>query len=311
MIKKIFHSIVIVTFNQEDVILKTLQSVLGQTILPDQIIIVDDCSSDSTASVLENFLSGIKFTFEIKVVVNQVNLGIQKNVLKGCHLASGNVLTLMGGDDLLMPNTIELVQAGINRAKLDPCVDKFVSYSPVIERKSPDYDKCIEYKILKKSPFKTALRKTAPFVKIGFSKSVFEDVIYPDNLGIWADWLWDVSICSKEVKFYEIPYPCHVHVSGIGVSSTTPTHLINLSYEVVAAEILNLYKSRLSFSDKFYLLGEIFYLKGTRLNSPLYKVIGFLFFLCNLFNYGGLVGFKSAFVRYFPYFVKQYRRIKA
>lgn len=310
MLKKISHSIVVVTFNQEKVILNALESILSQTVLPQQILILDDCSQDSTVSTLKEFLKNKKFELEITVICNDINLGIQKNVLKGCKLASGNVLTLMGGDDLLMPYTIELIESGIFKAKLDPEVDNFVSYSPILERALPDIDRLIGYKITGNSPFKTAIRKTAPFVKIGFSKSVFDNVSYPSNLGIWADWLWDVSICAKKIKFYEISEPCHIHISGVGVSSTTPTDLINTSYEAVAVKILELYKLQISFSDKCYLFGEIFYLRGKRLNILRDKVFGFLFFLLNLFNYGSLTAFKSAFVRYFPGFVDKYKRIK-
>lgn len=310
MKNNIVHSVVVVAYNQEAVIIETVRSILNQTILPSEVIIVDDCSQDSTVAVLKNFLLDKKHILEVKIIVNDVNLGIQKNVIKACNSASGNVLTLMGGDDLLMANTIELVEMGILRAKLDPMVDEFVSYSPVIERKLLHKDKLIGYKILGGSPFKTALRKTAPFVKIGFSKSAFNDVIYPSNLGIWADWLWDVSICAKKIKFYEMALPCHIHVSGIGVSTTTPSDLIDLSYEMVAIEILKLCRTKIDFSDRCYLLGEIFYLKGKRSNNYLYKLIGFIFFLCNIFNYGGLIGFKSSFIRYFPGVVNWYWRAR-
>ena len=44
-------SVIIAAYNAEDTLAETLASVLGQTLLPDEIIVVDDGSNDHTAQV--------------------------------------------------------------------------------------------------------------------------------------------------------------------------------------------------------------------------------------------------------------------
>ncbi|HYY94990.1 MAG TPA: glycosyltransferase family 2 protein, partial [Pyrinomonadaceae bacterium] len=50
-----FFSVVIPTYNRADFIVKTLRSVLAQTYAHREIIVVDNCSTDNTAELLDPF----------------------------------------------------------------------------------------------------------------------------------------------------------------------------------------------------------------------------------------------------------------
>ena len=50
-------SVVMATFNGEDYIEKQLDSILEQSLVPDEIIICDDCSEDPTSMILEQYLN--------------------------------------------------------------------------------------------------------------------------------------------------------------------------------------------------------------------------------------------------------------
>ena len=49
-------SVVISTYNGEKYIVQQLLSIVQQTIIPNEVVIVDDCSTDNTFSIIENFI---------------------------------------------------------------------------------------------------------------------------------------------------------------------------------------------------------------------------------------------------------------
>ena len=49
-------SVVISTYNGEKYIVQQLLSIVEQTIIPNEVVIVDDCSTDNTFSIIENFI---------------------------------------------------------------------------------------------------------------------------------------------------------------------------------------------------------------------------------------------------------------
>ena len=79
-------SVVVCTYNQEDTIARTLDSILMQQChVPYEIIIGEDCSTDQTLSVCEAYAS--KFPDKIRLIANKPNKGIIDNYFD-CILAS-------------------------------------------------------------------------------------------------------------------------------------------------------------------------------------------------------------------------------
>ena len=76
-------SVYVPAFNAEKTIEICINSILKQTIKPHTILVIDDCSSDKTAEILNNF--GDK----IKVIQNEVNLGLSQSM----NIATDNLST--------------------------------------------------------------------------------------------------------------------------------------------------------------------------------------------------------------------------
>ena len=68
------------TYNGEKYIIQQLLSIVRQTLIPDEVIIVDDGSSDCTFSLIQEFIEKYK-NIEWKLFRNDVNLGWQKNYI--------------------------------------------------------------------------------------------------------------------------------------------------------------------------------------------------------------------------------------
>jgi glycosyltransferase involved in cell wall biosynthesis len=86
-------SVIIGAYNAEDTIAETLASVLGQTLLPNEIIVVDDGSTDRTAQVAAAASNSIR-------VIRQNNRGAAAATNVGVKLATGDALAFVDADDL-------------------------------------------------------------------------------------------------------------------------------------------------------------------------------------------------------------------
>jgi len=91
-------SICIPSYNGAETISKTLDVIIPQLSEKFEIIICDDCSTDATLNIAENYQ--LKFN-SIKVFKNNKNLGMDKNFHRTTQLASGKFIWFCGQDDLL------------------------------------------------------------------------------------------------------------------------------------------------------------------------------------------------------------------
>ncbi len=98
-------SILIITYNQEDLISETIESALKQDYDNYEIIVADDASTDKTREII-NFYAK-KFPEKIIPVFNEKNLGITGNCNAAFFAATGDLIAFLGGDDLFLPNKIK------------------------------------------------------------------------------------------------------------------------------------------------------------------------------------------------------------
>ncbi|HEX5797951.1 MAG TPA: glycosyltransferase [Candidatus Saccharimonadales bacterium] len=91
-------SVVSISYNQEKYIEQALESFVKQkTNFKFEIIIGDDCSSDNTKRIIENYAK--KYPDLIKPVLREKNVGIASNLYNIMNRASGEYLALCEGDD--------------------------------------------------------------------------------------------------------------------------------------------------------------------------------------------------------------------
>lgn len=98
--KPLRFSIIISAYNIEDYIEKSIKSVLSQTFENYELIVVDDHSTDSTISKIEQFSNDITF---IKHEKNRF-LGGTRN--SGIEIAQGEYILFLDGDDFLHDNNV-------------------------------------------------------------------------------------------------------------------------------------------------------------------------------------------------------------
>jgi teichuronic acid biosynthesis glycosyltransferase TuaG len=97
---------VIPAYNAAQFLRNALSSVFEQTRVPDEVIVVDDCSTDNTVEVAREFAETDK---RLRVLSTPKNSGsaIARNL--AIKAASGDLIALLDADDLWLPHHVETV----------------------------------------------------------------------------------------------------------------------------------------------------------------------------------------------------------
>jgi glycosyltransferase involved in cell wall biosynthesis len=91
------------TFNGVKYLIEQIDSILAQLETGDELVIVDDCSTDDTVSLIKSYPSDI-----VKVYVNDENLGHVKTFEKALRLATKDIILLSDQDDIWIPGRVSL-----------------------------------------------------------------------------------------------------------------------------------------------------------------------------------------------------------
>ena len=95
-------SVVIPYYNRDKYIDETMQSVLRQTLKPLEIIIVNDCSQESSRRYLD------RYSDVCKIVDLQANVGLAGARNAGASRARGQFIAFLDDDDLWLPRKLEM-----------------------------------------------------------------------------------------------------------------------------------------------------------------------------------------------------------
>ncbi|WP_247990137.1 glycosyltransferase [Bradyrhizobium sp. 186] len=95
---------VIAAYNAEAYIAEAIESVLGQTVPPGEVIVIDDGSIDGTRGILDRFGDRI-------VALAQNNSGQAIAVNRALAMARGELIGFCDADDLWTPRKLELQSA--------------------------------------------------------------------------------------------------------------------------------------------------------------------------------------------------------
>lgn len=90
-------SIAMATYNGATYLQAQLDSIAIQRLLPDELVVCDDGSSDNTTAIVESFAATAPF--RVRLERNRERLGYNRNFAKAIELCSGNLIFLSDQDD--------------------------------------------------------------------------------------------------------------------------------------------------------------------------------------------------------------------
>ena len=147
-------SVVMALYNGAAYLEEQLQSILSQTVRPDEVILSDDGSSDGTVELARDFIGRHGLSGRWKLFENTKNLGYAENFHRAAGFASGGLLFFADQDDLWLPDKIEKMLV-VMEAHPD-CVLLSTDYEPFSGGAEPPK---VPAKVLRRMPGDGSLEK--------------------------------------------------------------------------------------------------------------------------------------------------------
>jgi glycosyltransferase involved in cell wall biosynthesis len=98
-------SVALASCNGGNYLKEQLESIFNQSLLPNEVIVCDDCSTDNSIEILNDY----KEKHSLKYYINKKNLGFVKNFEKAISICSGDYIALSDQDDVWLPKKIEIL----------------------------------------------------------------------------------------------------------------------------------------------------------------------------------------------------------
>lgn len=203
-------SVIVPTFNRAHLILDSLTSVYGQSYRPIELLIIDDGSTDQTATVVEEWARKHRHDdFQVKYF-NQKNSGAPAARNLGLIESRGEFLQILDSDDILhadkLREQIHVLQKNRDDFVWAVC-DSFID--------QPDYQ------ALPPPPKEPRVRSIADHIKRGgclctmtgiYRRSLCEKVgPWKENLQIWQDREYNLRTLLQSNKITYLPQLFSLH----------------------------------------------------------------------------------------------------
>ena len=120
-------SIVLPTYNGSKYIRQSIDSCLNQTYRNFELIIVNDCSTDETPAIIEEYARNDE---RVKIIHNQFNKQLPVSLNTGFNAALGQYHTWTSDDNYYAPNALEVL---LNEIKKDEQIDLVYTNYTIID----------------------------------------------------------------------------------------------------------------------------------------------------------------------------------
>ncbi len=220
-------SVVIPAFNRQDTISYCLESVLAQTYKNLEVIVVDDCSTDSTVSIVRSHPDP-----RVRCVVLETHAGAQGARNRGILEAKSDWIAFQDSDDEWLPDKLEKQVSVLANADYDPWIFVYCN--------AYRFDKARGIKSIRLLPvvegenqYSTLLQSPAPlYPTMIASKKALEKIGYLDEQ-VPSFQEWDTSIrLAKYCRITHLKEPLMVYHAGSGdaISGSATKHVEGWHY---------------------------------------------------------------------------------
>lgn len=257
MPKHFIISIIIPFFNSENFLVASLNSVISQKFnLPFEIIMVDDCSTDSSLSVVKTFNQSY-----IKVFSFSSNSGPAAARNFGLKKAQGDYVFFLDADDTIDPDTLSTLYKNALETKADLvfCDSKWIENNQNQRLNIFSFPKDID---ISKSELTTMMqdRLYNPFYMGGLlsfkakliNRSIIQknNLVFEEKLRYLEDeiFIWNILAFAKSAKYIRKQfYNYYVHPT----TNTAVVESLNLGFPISKFKIIKSHIQK-SFSHRGY-----------------------------------------------------------
>ncbi len=214
-------SVIVPMYNSEKYVAMCLESLLMQTLKDFEVIVIDDCSTDNSLAIVEDYVQ--KFEHGLKILKRAENSGygsIPRN--EGLEIARGKYIFFMDSDDLILEEAFENLSniAEENQADIVVCKKRLSTFGEgedffknmtlddesedtEIEILPADIPSRLQYYLNDKFP-------TAPWRKFIRRDFLIENNIKFLNI-MQEDSVWNFELICLAKKILLTPHICYIY----------------------------------------------------------------------------------------------------
>ncbi len=246
MSNKPTHCVIMVSYNHEKYIRIALESIFDNEVLPDKVILFDDCSADNTWNIVCEFKE--KYEDILECHRNEKNLGLFQNFNQAYQagIDSGcDIITLLAGDDYLKNGLFVELNKVVEQNKIDVKNEKFIIITNTEELYLDGTVKLIDNYRLRneKDLIYYRLMGRLSYREVGLSRNVLKDIeLHRSDLGLCEDLLVCLNYETNCEKFYFTPFVSAGYRVGVGNASKERQDVMKISRYNVEKIILEKYK---------------------------------------------------------------------
>lgn len=284
-------SVLMSVYNGEKYILEQLSSIKTQSNQPNEVIIIDDCSTDGTVRLIEDYINVNGLSETWRLIKNKRNHGWKCNFISGLKYISGDIIFFSDQDDIWFKNKIEIYKSIFKQnqqtnviASQETKWDGLKSVTDlIIESK--------EYNIVpfNKENFFIQSSGCTMAVRMNYVNSVIQ--FYKND---WAhdDFFWKMSLLDESLALINSSSILHrIHGSNESLKKRnreTTLQTIHLDEEIVSSMIQRL-KSDESISNKNFKLQILLHKKrGNLKRKKLFESKNIVYIFPIFINYRDL-----------------------
>lgn len=207
-------SIIIPIYNVASYILECLQSVANQTIADKiECILVDDCGTDNSVSVAEEFLKKYSGAIHFELLHHQKNGGLSAARNTGVRASHGEYLYFLDSDDTIIPRCMEILVEMAERNHADVVIGSYITDDNRMHQFDDiDYPECVsdkgkvkrmmlDYDVIPVTAANRLIRRDLLVKNNLFFK---EGIIHEDNYWTFflAKHVERMAICKEKIYYY-------------------------------------------------------------------------------------------------------------
>jgi glycosyltransferase involved in cell wall biosynthesis len=217
-------SVLVCTYNQEKYLAQALDSILMQQCdEPFEILIGDDCSTDDTGKIADDYQS--RYPNKVGVVRPEKNGGASQNFIRLVEASKGEVLSICDGDDYWLRE--DVLQKQIDTFRAMPDVGMVCAKAKRFIQSHGDYDGTLGYAGAEE--LMTMLRDnqdvaapTIAFRTAMMKKCIAESKWYIDN-----NWFYDTIMAywfayNSRIKFIDVELSAYRILSNSAGHASSP-----------------------------------------------------------------------------------------
>ena len=235
-------SVVIPMYNAEKYLAECLDSVLAQTFQDFEVILVNDCSTDSSRAIAESYLE--KFGDRLKIYDNEKNSGAGGTRNNGLLKAAGEYVYFMDADDLILANGLERLYKVAKNFDVD-FVNSTQNYKMNNDGKNktlvnlkptaPTNAPILEYNLMWR--LKGLLVNNffwAPWRKLVRREFLITNkIFFPNNLKRCEDEIWTTGLLFNAKKIIHVPIAMYLYrLSSNSITRVKRTALQDINSRV-------------------------------------------------------------------------------